>query len=116
MNNKQDISVLEKLVEVFDRLNIAYVIGGSIASSVYGQVRFTQDADITVEPFGPVSERLFEQLKGDFYISHDAMTQALQSRGTFNVIHLKTAFKIDIFVRGEVNFKNNYFRAEENCV
>lgn len=105
MNNQQDIAVLEKLIEVFDRLNIAYVIGGSIASSVYGEVRFTQDADITVEPFGLVAERLFDELKGDFYISNDAMNEALQSKSSFNVIHLETAFKIDIFIRQESEFQ-----------
>ena len=105
MNNQQDIAILEKLIEVFDRLNIAYVIGGSVASSVYGQVRFTQDADITVEPFESVAERLFDELKGDFYISSEAMNEALQNKSSFNVIHLETAFKIDIFIRQESEFQ-----------
>jgi hypothetical protein len=105
MNNPQDIAVLEKLTEVLDKLNISYVIGGSMASSVYGAVRFTQDADITVEPFGPVADKFFEVLKDDFYISKEAMIEALENRGSFNVIHFATAFKIDIFVRAESEFQ-----------
>lgn len=105
MNNQQDIEVLEKLTDVLDLLNIAYVIGGSMASSVYGMVRFTQDADITVEPFAPVSDKFIETLKDDFYISKDAMYQALQNRSSFNVIHFATAFKIDIFVRTDTEFQ-----------
>jgi hypothetical protein len=105
MNNPQDIAVLEKLTKVFDELNIAYVIGGSMASSVYGVVRFTQDADITVEPFEPVCDRFFEVLKDDFYISREAMHQALQNRSSFNVIYFATAFKIDIFIRQESEFQ-----------
>ena len=66
MNNQQDIEVLEKLTDVLDSLNIAYVIGGSMASSVYGAVRFTQDADITVEPFAPIADKFFEALKERF--------------------------------------------------
>ena len=104
MNNPQDIVVLEKLTDVLDTLNIVYVIGGSMASSAYGAVRFTQDADITVEPFGPIADKLFETLKDDFYISREAMHQALQSRSSFNVIHFATAFKIDIFVRLDTEF------------
>jgi hypothetical protein len=105
MNNPQDIAVLEKLTDVLDRLNIAYVIGGSFASSAYGAVRFTQDADITVQSFSSVAEQLYEILKSDFYISKEAMYQALQSRTSFNIIHLTTAFKIDIFIQKENEFQ-----------
>lgn len=105
MNNPQDIAVLEKLTDVLDRLNIAYVIGGSFASSAYGAVRFTQDADITVQSFSSVAEQLYEILKSDFYISKEAMYQALQNRTNFNIIHLTTAFKIDIFIQKEDEFQ-----------
>jgi len=105
MTNPQDIAVLEKLTEVFENLRIAYCIGGSMASSTYGTVRFTQDADITVEPFGPIAEKFFETLKSDFYISRDAMLEALQNRSSFNIIHFDTAFKIDIFIREENDFQ-----------
>lgn len=105
MNNPQDIEVLEKLTDVLDKLNIAYVIGGSFASSAYGAVRFTQDADITVQSFSSVAEQFYEILKSDFYISKEAMYQALQSRTSFNIIHLTTAFKIDIFIQKENEFQ-----------
>ena len=79
MNNPQDTAVLEKLTDVLDSLNIVYVIGGSMASSVYGAVRFTQDADITVEPFAPLTDKLFAALHKDFYISKEAMYEALRA-------------------------------------
>jgi hypothetical protein len=104
MNNQEDTVVLEKLTDALDLLNIAYVIGGSMASSVYGAVRFTQDADITVEPFESTAEQLFEALKDDFYISKEAMYQSLRDKRSFNVIHFATAFKIDIFIRLESEF------------
>lgn len=107
MNNPQDIAVLEELTNVLDKLDIAYVVGGSMASSAYGQVRFTHDADITVEPFEPKVDKVFEILKDDFYISKEAMIQALSNQSSFNVIHLETAFKIDIFIR-----QNNEFQKQ----
>lgn len=104
INNPQDTVVLKQFTDVLESLNIVYVIGGSIASSVYGAVRFTQDADITVEPFAPVADKLFDALEKDFYISKEAMYEALHSRSSFNVIHFETAFKIDIFIRPESEF------------
>src|SRR5688500_18651509 len=42
---------LRTALRAFDRLGIAYAIGGSIASSLHGIGRMTRDADVTVEPF-----------------------------------------------------------------
>jgi hypothetical protein len=67
-------------------------IGGSLASSVYGVVRFTQDADLTVEPFDNKVEKLLELLKPSYYVSRDAMYNALRRRSSFNVIRFQTAF------------------------
>jgi hypothetical protein len=105
MNNPQDIAALEKFTDILDKLNISYVIGGSFASSAYGAVRFTQDADITLEPFNQIGDKFFEAIKNDFYISKNAMYQALQSRTNFNIIHLATAFKIDIFIQKQDEFQ-----------
>jgi hypothetical protein len=109
MAEPQEYLVLKQLTDTLDALKIDYAIGGSIASSVYGKVRFTQDADITVAPFGEKAERLHATLKEDFYMSKDAMAQALSDRGSFNVIHLTSAFKIDIFVRKDDDFYRQLF-------
>jgi hypothetical protein len=105
MDSPQELKIIQKLTDLLDQLSIVYAIGGSIASSVYGVIRFTQDADITVSPFSPVADKLYEMLKDDFYISKQAMYQALESRGSFNVIHFETSFKIDIFVQADDEFE-----------
>ncbi len=104
MNDTQEILVLQKLADILDQFNIGYAIGGSMASSVYGIVRFTQDADITVHPFSSVADKLYERLKVDFYISRDAMQQALDRFTSFNIVHFETAFKIDVFIRQDTEF------------
>ena len=109
MNNQKDIAVLEKLTDILDKLKIAYVIGGSMASSAYGAVRFTQDADITVEPFEPIYDKFIEAVESDFYVSKQALQQALQNRSSFNIISFETAFKIDIFIRTESEFQKQLF-------
>jgi hypothetical protein len=99
------IQVVERLADMLDSLGIAYAIGGSLASSVYGTSRFTQDADITVQSFSRVADRFYQMVKEEFYISEQAMRQALNSFGSFNIIHFETAFKIDIFVQGPGEFE-----------
>ncbi len=102
---RESEKVIERLADVLDSLGIRYAIGGSVASALYGTVRFTRDADITVEPFSPVADRLYELLQGEFYISREAMEEALRSHGSFNVIHFETAFKIDLFIQGPREFE-----------
>jgi hypothetical protein len=106
MNEKRENEeVIERLADVLDSLGIRYAIGGSVASSLYGTVRFTRDADISAEPFSPVADRLYELLKNEFYVSREAMEEALRFHGSFNVIDFKTAFKVDIFVQGPGEFE-----------
>lgn len=97
--------VLADFVSILEQLGIAYTVCGSLASSVYGAVRFTQDADLTVEPFENNAQKLLELLKPGYYVSKDAVSNALRQRSSFNVIHFETAFKIDIFVRKDTAFE-----------
>ena len=97
--------VVERLADLLDSLGIQYAVGGSIASSLYGTVRFTRDADITVQSFATVADKLFERLKDDFYVSRQAMEEALSSHRSFNLIHLGTSFKVDLFVQGASEFE-----------
>lgn len=46
MNTPEIIQALTPLIEAFERLGIAYYIGGSVASSVHGKRRYTQDVDV----------------------------------------------------------------------
>ncbi|HUW20168.1 MAG TPA: hypothetical protein VMW16_12790 [Sedimentisphaerales bacterium] len=109
MTEQPEIGVLHKLTDILDKLGIVYAVSGSMASSAYGTVRFTQDADLGVQPFGAVAGELYRELKRDFYISEEAMRQALSSCGSFNVIDLETAFKVDIFIQGPDEFARELF-------
>ena len=108
MNNPQELIILESFTDILQQLDIAYAIGGSVASSIYGKVRFTEDADITVEPFDNQADKLIELLSSEYYISKDAVYQALKQQGTFNVIHLDSAFKIDVFIRKNTAFQKQF--------
>jgi hypothetical protein len=104
-DGRETEEVVERLADLFDSLGIRYAIGGSIASSLYGTVRFTQDADIAVEPFSAVADKLYDLLQEEFYVSKQAMEEALKSHCSFNVIHFESSFKVDLFVLGSTEFE-----------
>ncbi len=104
-NFPTELDALAGFLAILDDLKIVYALGGSMAASVYGKVRFTEDADITVEPFPSTADTLVKRLAPDFYVSRPAVAQALAQRSSFNVIHIAAAFKIDVFVRNETLFQ-----------
>lgn len=105
MSELLDLEILKNFTDILESLGITYVIGGSVASSIYGKVRFTQDTDMTVEPFESKADEFFRLVRSDFYISSDAMQQALRQKSSFNVVHLESAFKIDVFIQKDTEFE-----------
>ena len=89
--------VVGAIARVLDQLGVRYVVGGSVASSVYGIPRATQDVDLVAELFGKHVDPLVALLSPDFYIDADMIRDALARHASFNVVHLATMFKADIF-------------------
>ena len=88
---------LKSLASALDRLGIAYVIGGSLASSVRGLVRMTYDIDIVAVISALQAERFARELGPDWYADTDQMRDAIAARRAFNVIHISLGNKVDIF-------------------
>lgn len=89
------------LTAVLDDLGIDYVIGGSVASSLVGEPRATVDLDIAVTLTVDRVQPLLEALADDYYVSEPAARDAVRHHGSFNVIHLDTMQKVDLFVLGD---------------
>lgn len=73
------------------------MVGGSVASSVRGIYRYTNGVDIIAE-IGEEHIHPFVLNLGDaFYADPETMREALRRGQSFNVIHIGTAAKFDIF-------------------
>jgi hypothetical protein len=94
----EPIQVTQLIANVFDRLQIAYLVGGSLASSLHGIPRATQDVDMVAGLEAQHVIPLVKALEAAFYIDADMIHEAIRHGSSFNVIHLDTMFKIDIFV------------------
>ena len=96
---KPDILVaIEPVAEVFEKLGVLYCIGGSVASSAYGIARSTMDVDI-VSDLKPMHVRsLVRTLEASFYIDENMILDAIRRCSSFNIIHLDTMLKIDVFI------------------
>lgn len=100
----QEIEALRaclKVARVLDELEIPYLVGGSIASSLHGDPRSTQDADLVADLREEHVARLVSALGDRFYVDEERVRHAVRRRSSFNVIHLATMFKVDVFVLGD---------------
>ena len=86
------------VARVFERMGIPYFVGGSLASSAHGVARATLDADMVARLEPEQAGRFVEELGPEFYADAEAIADAAAQRGSFNAIHVATAFKVDVFV------------------
>ncbi|HEX6276939.1 MAG TPA: hypothetical protein VFZ53_28055, partial [Polyangiaceae bacterium] len=94
----EPVEVTLRVVGELERLGIEYLVGGSLASSVHGRPRATQDVDIVARIAGAQVDALVAALSNDFYVDADMIRDAIRRRGSFNVVHLESMLKVDVFV------------------
>jgi hypothetical protein len=97
----EPIQVLLAVVDVLDQVGIQYAVGGSISSSVFGEPRASADVDLLVAMRSEDVSRLAAALGEGFYFDGDAIADAVRRRFSFNIIHLGTMMKVDLFVAGD---------------
>lgn len=90
-------NALQQLLAILDKMEIPYYVGGSVASSVHGIPRTTMDVDVVVDLKSEQIDELAGLLAGEFYADAATIKRALAVGRAFNVIHSRSAYKIDIF-------------------
>jgi hypothetical protein len=103
------LAAVARIVAAFQALGVDYLVGGSVASSVFGEPRQTVDADLLARLNGRHAEPLVARLSGEFYADLPAIVTAIQDQGSFNLIHLETMTKVDVFVRWRDPFGQSQF-------
>lgn len=87
-----------------DALGARYMVSGSVAVSIYGTPRLTNDVDIIVALDGAQIARLqeaFPETEFDVPPIEAIEAEAAQDeRGHFNIIHHETGFKADFYLVG----------------
>ena len=94
----EPIEVTLKVTGVLEKLGVPYVIGGSLASTLYGMVRTTQDSDIITEMRPEHIQPFISSLQDEFFIDEEMIADSIQHNSSFNIIHRDSMFKVDIFI------------------
>jgi len=92
-------NLLQVAVDALNAVEVPFLIGGSVASSYYGQARFTNDVDIVIRIRPDDAAELADSFDHEhYYISREAAQMAARSAGMFNLIEPATGLKVDFIV------------------
>ena len=94
----ESVAVALTVADALDGLGVHYAIGGSLSSAVHGVMRATMDADLVADLRLEHVEPLARVLGDVFYADAEMMRDAIRRHSSFNVIHLETMFKVDVFL------------------
>ena len=94
----EPVEVTLKVTGAFEKLGVPYLIGGSLASTLHGMVRTTQDSDVIAEMRPEHLQPFVLALQDEFYIDEEMIAESIQHNSSFNIIHRETMFKVDVFI------------------
>lgn len=99
MQSKTFAEFAASIIETLEALNVIYAVGGSIASSTYGETRPTADIDISIllpleeaQPFVESVQRL------GYYVFLDSIVDSMINKLPFNIIDSVSGYKADMFL------------------
>ncbi len=91
-------AALDPVADALEDLGVDYRIGGSVASSALGVARSTLDVDLVADLREEQTEPFVARLSADYYVDGEMIRDAVRRRDSFNLIHLATMLKIDVFI------------------
>ncbi len=94
----EQAGVFQTVLAALEQLQIVYMITGSVASVRYGEPRMTLDMDVILDLTMLQARRLARCFGPDYYADEAQMTEAIQRRSSFNIIHGASGTKVDCFV------------------
>jgi hypothetical protein len=91
-------------------MGLRYFVTGSTATIFYGEPRFTNDIDIVVDlREADIADFCRRFPPDEFYVSEQAVREAVRDRRQFNVIHPASGLKVDVIVPESTPFNESRF-------
>ena len=90
------IRVTLLVTDAFEKLGVRYAVGGSLSSSLHGVMRSTLNVDIVADMCLEHIQPLVAALSSEFYADDEMMRDAIETHGSFNLIHYGTSFKVEL--------------------
>ena len=85
------------------------MLTGSIAMNYYAQPRMTRDIDVVVALVPADAWKIVDLFRPDYYVSEEAVRDAITSESIFNLIHNESVIKVDCIVQKTTPYRRIEF-------
>lgn len=102
-------AVLKDVTDRFEKLEIPYMLSGSMAMVCYAMMRMTNDIDIVIEAKKEDAEKIIKEFESDYYIPQDRIRDAISRKFMFNLLHASEIVKVDCVLRKDDEFQKLAF-------
>ena len=107
---------LRGVVDVLEALGVAYYVTGSVVSSHFGLARSTADVDVVADLRSEHAQPFAAALEATFYVDVDSVREAIRARSMFNVLHLATMVKVDLYAIASSFDRETLTRAQRDTL
>lgn len=98
MSPPDPVEVAALVAAAFEQIGARYVLGGSLASTTFGEPRATLDVDFAVDLTADLVDELSTTLGSDFRFAADWAREEVARHGSFQIVHDPSFVRIDVFV------------------
>jgi hypothetical protein len=98
LSTPQIVAALGPILDLLRKLEVRHFVGGSVASSAHGVARTSVDAGVVAELEASHVSAFVAALRDAYYVPEERIREAVGRKGSFNLIHLVTMLKVDVFV------------------
>lgn len=110
---KDSLDVALRVGAALDAIGCPYFVGGSVASSLHGEPRATNDIDFVVAMRPQRVAAFAEKLGPDFEVDADMLRDALVHGSCANIFYLPLVTKIDLFALGSSRYDESEFQRKQ---
>lgn len=102
--------LLAQVAAILEAADVPYVVTGSVVTALYGEPRFTQDADIVVAGSPGLGEKLAAAFPPPrYYAPADDIETSLRKGIIANIIDSETGAKVDLHPKKAGAFEESFF-------
>lgn len=100
MQDEHFWACVRRISSILGGLGTPYHFTGGLASSFYGEPRFTQDIDLVIRLSidDPATSALLERLSTGYFINRQAIRDAIRRKSIFQALEEETGMRIDFHV------------------
>ena len=106
---QSELDVVRDVSARLDRAALDYMLTGSMAMNYYAEPRMTRDIDLVVALTPADAETIVRIFSPDYYVSPEAVQEAIRSESMFNMIHEESVIKVDCIVRKSSRYRRGEF-------